>query len=88
MCTKMRVRLEDCSAGVLGNLPQDPVEEEEYDSEEEDEYENVTDEEEQEWKGSVSLAELRELLEECRRMSEEGEREQSPFQFFLNPPTL
>lgn len=87
MCTKMRVRLEDCSGGVLGNLPQDPEEEEDCDSEE-DEYEYVTDEEEQEWKGSVSLAELRELLAECRRMTEEGEREQSPFQFFLSPPTL
>lgn len=90
MCTKMRVRLEDCSGGVLGNLPQDPNEEEEYDSEEEEEeeYEYVTDEEVQEWKGSVSLAELRELLAECRRMSEEGEREQSPFQFFLSQQTL
>lgn len=88
MCTKMRVRLEDCSGGVLGNLPQDSDDDEDYDSEEEGEYEYVTDEEEREWKGSVSLAELRELLAECRRMSEEGEREQSPFQFFLSPPTL
>ena len=88
MCSRMRVRLEDCSGGVLGNLPPGSDGEEEYDSEEEEEYEYGTDEEEQEWKGSVSLAELRELLAECRRMSEEGEREQSPFQFFLNPPTF
>ncbi|KAG9311502.1 hypothetical protein JVU11DRAFT_7702 [Chiua virens] len=85
MCSRMRVRLEDCSGGVLGNLPQD-ADEEDYDSEENEEY--GTDEEEQEWKGSVSLAELRELLAECRRMSEEGEREQSSFQFYLTPPTL
>ncbi|KAF8137182.1 hypothetical protein EV363DRAFT_1428116 [Boletus edulis] len=84
MCTKMRVRLEDCSGDVLGNLPQDPDEEDGYDSEE-DEY---ADEEEREGKGSVGLAELRELLAECKRMSEEGEREQSNFQFLLNPPTL
>ncbi|KAF9220849.1 hypothetical protein BS17DRAFT_810496 [Gyrodon lividus] len=91
MCTKMRVRLEDCSGGVLGNLPQDLGEEEDDESEEEGEYEYYTEEEEEEEEeersGSVSLAELRELLAECRRMSEEGEREQSPFQFFLNPPT-
>ena len=76
----MRVRLEDCLGGLLGNLPPD--------SDGEEEYEHGTNEEEQEWKGSVSLAELRELLAECRRMSEEGEREQSPFQLFLNPPTF
>ena len=86
MVGKMRMRLEDCSGGVLGNLPQDPDEEEEYDSEEDEEYECPTDEE-REWKGSVSLAELRELLAECRRMSEEGEREQSLFQFHITPPT-
>ena len=84
MCAKMRVRLEDCSGGELGNLPQDE-DEEDYDSEE-DEYGYAMDEEEREWKGSVSLAELRELLEECRKMSEEGEREQSTFPFFLSPP--
>ncbi|KAF8841127.1 hypothetical protein BDN67DRAFT_1068779 [Paxillus ammoniavirescens] len=85
-CTRMRVRLEDCSGGVLGNLPQEE-EEEEYESEEDGEYEYYTEEEEEQRGGSVSLAELRELLAECRRMTEEGEREQSPFQFFLNPPT-
>lgn len=88
MCTKMRVRLEDCSGDMLGNLPQDS---DDYDSEEDDEdeeYEYATDEEEREWKGSVSLAELRELLAECKRMSEEGERERSPFQFFLPPQTM
>ncbi|KIJ63862.1 hypothetical protein HYDPIDRAFT_168287 [Hydnomerulius pinastri MD-312] len=88
MCTNMRVRLEDCSGGVLGNLPQDP-EDEEYDSDElaeGEEYEYVTDEEvEEERSGSVSITELRQLLEECRRMSEERE-EESPFQFFLTQP--
>jgi len=89
MCAKIRVRFEDCSGDVLGNLPQDPSDEDEYDSDEEEgEYGYVEDAEEREWKGSVSLAELRELLEECRRMSEEGEREQSQFPFFLTPPTM
>ncbi|KAF9240411.1 hypothetical protein BU15DRAFT_74003 [Melanogaster broomeanus] len=83
MCAKMSVRLEDCSAGELGNLPQDP-EEEGHESGEDEEIEYYTDEEER--SGSVSLAELRELLEECKRMTEEGEREQSPFQLFLTPP--
>lgn len=88
MCAKMRVRFEDCSGGVLGNLPQDEEGDEEYDSEEEEEEYSTDEEEEREWKGSVSLQELRELLAECKRMSEEGEREQSPFQFFFGPQSL
>ena len=71
MCAKIGARLKDCSGGELGNLPQD-LDEEDYGSEE-DEYGYAADEEEREWKGSASLAELRELLAECRRMSEANE---------------
>ncbi|KAH7882849.1 hypothetical protein F5I97DRAFT_142084 [Phlebopus sp. FC_14] len=79
MCTNMRVRLEDCSGDTLGNLPQD---EEDYDSESEDlddgEYEYYTDEEgEQNGLGKARVAELRQLLAECRRMF--AEPEEPPF---------
>ena len=75
-CQSQGVRLEDCSGGVLGNLPQDPMEEE-YDEgdEEEDEYYTEDEEEEPAGRRVSNLAELRELLEECRRMSAEGEHE-------------
>ena len=61
---------------VLGNLPQDPVGEEYDEGDEEDEEYYTEDEEEEPTGRRVSnLAELRELLEECRRMSAEGEHE-------------
>ncbi|KAI6142635.1 hypothetical protein BKA82DRAFT_16270 [Pisolithus tinctorius] len=80
-CESMRVRLEDCSGGLLGNLPRDPVEEPDgSDEEEEGEYEDYTDHEEERTSARVSnVAELRELLEECRRMSAEADQQPSFF---------
>jgi len=82
-CETEGVRLEDCSGGLLGNLPQDPVGEEGYDEGEEEEDDGYYTEEEEEvpTRRRVSnLSELRELLEECRRMSAEAEQE-PPFLF-------
>ena len=77
MHVRIRGRLEDCSGGVLGNSPQDPVGEEEEDEGDEEDEEYYTEDEEEEPTGRrvSNLAELRELLEECRRMSAEGEHE-------------
>ncbi|KAJ7469697.1 hypothetical protein FB451DRAFT_1476591 [Mycena latifolia] len=74
-CRRAGVRLEDCTGGLLGELPQDPPESESESDEDEDE----DDEEESEWQISVPplapeggshLSELRQLLEECRAMDE------------------
>jgi hypothetical protein len=84
MCEAVGVRLEDCTGALLGTLPQkyeDEEQEEEEESLEDDEY-YYTDEEvevEPPRPGGVGLAELRALLEECRKMSEE--REDPPFGF-------
>ena len=80
MCLWMGVKLENCLGGLFGNLPPD--------SDGEEEYEYGTDEEELEWEGCVSLAELRELLAKCERISEGSKQEQSHFQFFLDLPTF
>ncbi|KAL4068493.1 hypothetical protein V8B97DRAFT_833745 [Scleroderma yunnanense] len=80
-CDNDGVRLEDCSGGLLGNLPQDPAGEERDEEGGEDDDGFYTEEEEDPTQRRVSnLAELRELLEECRRMSEEGQQE-PPFLF-------
>ena len=72
----MRVRLEDCLGGLLGNLPPD--------SDGEEEYEHGTNEEEQEWNGSVSIAELwGRNAEGCRKKANGNSS-----QFLLNPPTF
>jgi hypothetical protein len=84
MCEAVGVRLEDCTGALLGTLPQkyeDEEQEEEEESLEDDEY-YYTDEEvdvEPPRPGGVGLAELRALLEECRKMGEE--REDPPFGF-------
>ncbi|KAG1733137.1 hypothetical protein EDB19DRAFT_1731826 [Suillus lakei] len=74
MCEGMGVRLEDCTGALLGTLPQ---EEEEYEDEEDEPVEEseyyYTDDEEPVRPGGVGLSELRALLEECRKMSEERE---------------
>ena len=80
MCERTGVRLEDCTGALLGTLPQDREEyEEEVDDEslEDGEYYYTDEEEEPPRPGGVGLAELRALLEECRKMSEE--REDPPF---------
>ncbi|OJA21318.1 hypothetical protein AZE42_03878 [Rhizopogon vesiculosus] len=82
MCERAGVRLEDCTGALLGTLPQNF---EEYEEQEEDEsldgndyyYTDEEVEEEPPRPGGVGLAELRALLEECRKMSEE--REDPPF---------
>ncbi|KAJ7727419.1 hypothetical protein DFH07DRAFT_906498 [Mycena maculata] len=63
------VRLEDCTGGLLGVLPQDATESDEESEDDEEEEE----EEELEWSieegtGGGHLSELRRLLEECRAM--------------------
>ena len=65
------MRLEDCSSGVLGNLRQDPVGEVYDESDEEEDGYYTEDEDKEPARGN--LVEPRELLEECRRMSVEGE---------------
>lgn len=80
MCERAGVRLEDCTGALLGTLPQEYEEEQDDESLEDDEsyYEDEEEEEEEPPRsGGVGLAELRALLEECRKMSEE--REDPPF---------
>ncbi|KAG1733391.1 uncharacterized protein EDB91DRAFT_1149341 [Suillus paluster] len=74
MCEGMGIRLEDCTGALLGTLPHEYEEEE--DEEDDDEY-YYTDDDEPARPGGVGLSELRALLEECRKMSEE--REDPPF---------
>ncbi|KAG2112409.1 hypothetical protein DEU56DRAFT_842911 [Suillus clintonianus] len=79
MCEGMGIRLEDCTGALLGTLPQEYEEEDEEDEDElvEDNEYYHTDDEEPARPGGVGLSELRALLEECRKMSEE--REDPPF---------
>lgn len=62
-------------------MPPEPVEEpDESEEEDEDEYEYYTGDEEERTSARVSnVAELRELLEECRKMSAEAEQHQPLF---------
>jgi hypothetical protein len=82
MCEGKSIRLEDCTGALLGTLPQEDEEDEDEEDDEEDdvlddhEY-SYTNDEEPVRPGGVGLSELRALLEECRRMSEE--REDPPF---------
>ena len=87
-CARQNVRLEDCTGGLLGTLPQDEPEsdddgdDDEDDEEEEGESEEYDDESEDEetegdWQMEnrpPTIQELRDLLEECRRMSSEADR--------------
>ena len=65
------MRLGDCSSGMLGNLPQDPVGVE-YDEGDEEEG-GCYEDEEPARRRAGDLVEPRELSEECRRTSVEGE---------------
>ena len=78
-CARQNVRLEDCTGGLLGTLPQDELEsdddcddEDELDESESDEYETGGDWQEED--RPPTIQELRDLLEECRRMSAEADR--------------
>ncbi|KAJ6546203.1 hypothetical protein DFH09DRAFT_1171480 [Mycena vulgaris] len=75
VCRRAGVRLEDCTGGLLGELPQDEPESES----ESDEAEDEEEEGEGEWsiavppmasEGGNHIDELRQLLEECRAMDE------------------
>ncbi|PBK66986.1 hypothetical protein ARMSODRAFT_915929 [Armillaria solidipes] len=72
MCYRAGVRLEDCTGGVLGDLPA-----EEEDEDEEDEDEDEEEDEDLSWEYEVppmeqedtsGVGELRKLIEECRQM--------------------
>ncbi|KAJ7291765.1 hypothetical protein C8J57DRAFT_1445208 [Mycena rebaudengoi] len=79
-CRRAGVRLEDCTGGLLGELPQDEEDEEEEEEEdEEDEESEVGEAVEGGWvikvpalpvEGGSQVEELRRLLEECRAMDE------------------
>lgn len=77
-CAKQKVRLEDCTGGLLGTLPQDEPESDDEDSDDEcesDEYESGEYEGDWQEEGRPpTIQELRDLLEECRRMSAEAEQ--------------
>ncbi|KAJ7690836.1 hypothetical protein B0H17DRAFT_982851 [Mycena rosella] len=75
-CRRVGVRLEDCTGGLLGELPQDEPESESSDEDEEEE-----EDEDGEFQISIpplapqggagsNIDELRQLLEECRAMDE------------------
>jgi hypothetical protein len=66
-CERQGIRLEDCTGAELGNLPQSETETE-SDSEEDGSEESDEWEEEEEMRPS-NVWELRQLLEECRRMN-------------------
>ncbi|KAF9650481.1 hypothetical protein BDM02DRAFT_1379388 [Thelephora ganbajun] len=75
-CAQQKVRLEDCTGGLLGTLPQD---EPQSDEDDEDDEECESDELEtggdwQEENRPPTIQELRDLLEECRRMSAEADQ--------------
>lgn len=72
-CRKERVRLEDCTGDLLGTLPMDEDEGDEYDSE--------SDEESGEGERAMqpgNVQELRVLLEEVRRMNMGREEAMAP----------
>ncbi|EIW77427.1 hypothetical protein CONPUDRAFT_168355 [Coniophora puteana RWD-64-598 SS2] len=83
-CSRMGVKLEDCTGAPLGTLPQDPQQthpgretSEDLASDEEWEYEDYEEYEEEgggapaQGSDKVGIEELRELLEECRQLWEE-----------------
>lgn len=78
-CARQNVRLEDCTGGLLGTLPQDKVDsdddedDEEYESDENEFDEYGTRGDWQEENRAPTIQELRDLLEECRRMSTEAD---------------
>ena len=75
-CAQQNVRLEDCTGGLLGTLPQDEPESDDEDGDESDEYESDEHETQGDWQEEnrpPTIQELRELLEECRRMSAEAD---------------
>ncbi|TFK47613.1 hypothetical protein OE88DRAFT_1665852 [Heliocybe sulcata] len=67
LCSRQNVRLEDCTGGLLGNLP-----ELEGDVEDEDATETALSEESLQRDGefdAINRSELRQLLNECRKMN-------------------
>ncbi|KAF9785508.1 hypothetical protein BJ322DRAFT_1006475 [Thelephora terrestris] len=82
-CARQSVRLEDCTGGLLGTLPQDELGSDNGDDgeeEESDEYESEESETGGDWQEEdrpPTTRELRDLLEQCRRMSAEADRDGS-----------
>jgi len=78
--SRMGVRLEDCTGALLGTLPQVDMEEdsdeEELESDDGNEEEEILDGPPRLREGTVN--ELRQLLEECRKMSEDREEPMLP----------
>jgi hypothetical protein len=76
-CAQQGVRLEDCTGGVLGTLPQDEPESGDDDdgcgSDESESDESETQGDWQDENRPPTIQELRDLLEECRRMSAEAD---------------
>ena len=78
-CARQNVRLEDCTGGLLGTLPQDELELEDDDDSEEDESDDSesgeyeTEGDWQEENRPPTTRELRDLLEDCQRLSAEAE---------------
>ncbi|KAJ3782946.1 hypothetical protein GGU10DRAFT_378094 [Lentinula aff. detonsa] len=96
-CHESNIRLEDCTGGEFGELPQDE-EDEENDSEDEDEGQDESEEYSSdgysdEWEVQIPAIEgnqdgphtqeLRQLIKECQAMAEE--REESAFTGFIGP---
>ena len=72
-CAQQEVRLEDCTGGLLGTLPQDEPQSDDSD----DEYDSDESETMGDWQEEnrpPTIQELRDLLEECRRMSTEDDQ--------------
>ncbi|KIL64685.1 hypothetical protein M378DRAFT_77851 [Amanita muscaria Koide BX008] len=91
--TNMNIRLEDCTGELLGVLPggDEGGDEEEDDQEDDDDEEEEEEEEDNQWGyqippmepeggGGSHITELRQLLAECRAMSED--REEPMFSMF------
>jgi len=72
-CAQQEVRLEDCTGGLLGTLPQDELQSDD-DDDESDSDESETEGDWQEENRPPTIQELRDLLEECRRMSTETDQ--------------
>ncbi|KAJ4477155.1 hypothetical protein J3R30DRAFT_3290820 [Lentinula aciculospora] len=94
-CHDSNIRLEDCTGGEFGQLPQEEVEEEEDSDEEgaDNSEEYSSDGYSSEWEvdvppieeneGSSHNQELRQLIKECQAMAED--RDESPFSGFIGP---
>ena len=73
-CAQQKIRLEDCTGGLLGTLPQDEPKSDDEGDDDDDEYDSDECETGGDWQEEnrpPTIQELRDLLEECRRVSAE-----------------